>query len=284
MAKSEELIEPDFSTNGREVVVVSTDQQVVRDDYEVDTCANVILLSYNRPRMIKEAIDSVVNQTYNNWQLHILDDGSDFDINDIINEYKDNRIVAYKFPPISIAARAERSRVAANINYVLDTIPSDEIIHYLCDDDLLHPQWISRSAIALNRNPLCHMAQGQTWTFYDGDDWRVKSVQGMPGMPNSNIPQLFFGTGTFCNLNGCFHEEKITWHDNSYSHSQDIAFIDDMTNRHPSMIVLNTPSIIRREHDNSLSSRLGRKDKDGRYTPGFIPGKAKAESLMGWME
>ena len=50
--------------------------------------------SYNYALYIKQAIESVLNQTYQNWDLIIIDDAStDYSLN-IINEYvkKDSRV------------------------------------------------------------------------------------------------------------------------------------------------------------------------------------------------
>lgn len=48
--------------------------------------------SFNTGRFIKEAINSVINQTYTNWELIIVDDCSNDDTNEIINSFEDSRI------------------------------------------------------------------------------------------------------------------------------------------------------------------------------------------------
>ncbi len=48
--------------------------------------------SYNTSKFIKESIDSVVAQTYQNWELIIIDDHSTDDSNSIIGSYRDSRI------------------------------------------------------------------------------------------------------------------------------------------------------------------------------------------------
>lgn len=55
---------------------------------------SVILSSYNYAGYIKEAIDSVIEQTYKNWELIIVDDGSSDNSVEIIESYcnKDSRI------------------------------------------------------------------------------------------------------------------------------------------------------------------------------------------------
>ncbi len=53
---------------------------------------SVIIPTYNRGYIIKRAIDSVINQTFDDWELIIVDDGSDDNTNEIVNDYKDDRI------------------------------------------------------------------------------------------------------------------------------------------------------------------------------------------------
>ncbi len=37
---------------------------------------SILLPTYNRGKIIREAIDAVINQKYQNWELIILDDSS----------------------------------------------------------------------------------------------------------------------------------------------------------------------------------------------------------------
>lgn len=52
----------------------------------------VILNVYNGEKYVKKCLDSIINQTYKNLEILIINDGSTDNTLKIINEYKDNRI------------------------------------------------------------------------------------------------------------------------------------------------------------------------------------------------
>ncbi|MFI3188792.1 hypothetical protein BCS42_06590 [Crenothrix sp. D3] len=59
---------------------------------------SVILTSYNHDNYINEAIDSVLNQTFTDFELIIWDDGSSDDSWEIIQSYSDPRIQVFQNP------------------------------------------------------------------------------------------------------------------------------------------------------------------------------------------
>lgn len=61
---------------------------------------SVIVTSYNYEQFIRTTIESVINQTYENWELIIVDDGSEDNSVEIIEKYceNDNRIKLFKHP------------------------------------------------------------------------------------------------------------------------------------------------------------------------------------------
>ena len=53
---------------------------------------SIILCTYNRENSIRYSIDSILEQTYQNWELIIVDDGSTDGTEKILEEYQDHRI------------------------------------------------------------------------------------------------------------------------------------------------------------------------------------------------
>jgi glycosyltransferase involved in cell wall biosynthesis len=49
----------------------------------------IILATYNRAKHLPKAIESVINQTFEDWELIIIDDGSKDDTFAMINPYLD---------------------------------------------------------------------------------------------------------------------------------------------------------------------------------------------------
>jgi len=56
-----------------------------------ETLVSVIIPCYNGEKFIGEAIESVINQTHQNWELIIVDDGSTDSSKDVVRQYTTNR-------------------------------------------------------------------------------------------------------------------------------------------------------------------------------------------------
>ena len=92
---------------------------------------SVILPTYNRARLVSRSINSVLKQTYNNFELIIIDDGSTDNTKQIINSFNDNRIVYLKHNHNKHASAARNTGIAKS---------KGELIAFLDDDD----QWLPK--------------------------------------------------------------------------------------------------------------------------------------------
>ena len=57
-----------------------------------NTCVSIVMPAYNSRSTIAESIRSVVNQTFTNWELLIIDDCSTETMKDIVDSFHDKRI------------------------------------------------------------------------------------------------------------------------------------------------------------------------------------------------
>lgn len=58
----------------------------------VDNMVSIVMPSYNTGKYIKQSIESVLNQSYKNWELLIVDDCSTDNTHDVLKEFCDERI------------------------------------------------------------------------------------------------------------------------------------------------------------------------------------------------
>ena len=88
---------------------------------------SVILTSFNHSKYIREAIESTLNQTFADFELIILDDCSSDNSWDLINQYTDPRISAF---------RSERpGEVVGRLNKAISELASGEYIAIHHSDD-----------------------------------------------------------------------------------------------------------------------------------------------------
>lgn len=86
-----------------------------------------------KPNFLKKAIQSIVNQTYQNWELIILDDNSPHKLMDIISKYLGDKRIKYYTNKTNVGA----INVVDNWNKCLSLATGD---YFLCmgDDDILY--------------------------------------------------------------------------------------------------------------------------------------------------
>ena len=96
---------------------------------------SVIMPSYNTAPYIKETIQSVLNQTYTNWELIIVDDCSTDNTDEVLETIKDNRIRYFK--------NEKNSGAAISRNKALREAKG-QWIAYLDSDDLWMPEKLEK--------------------------------------------------------------------------------------------------------------------------------------------
>jgi glycosyltransferase involved in cell wall biosynthesis len=105
---------------------------------------SVILISYNHAQYLHETIDSVLKQTFSDFELIIWDDASTDESWDIINSYEDTRIRAF---------RNRTNTVSGNVNKAIVEEASGEYIAIHHSDDVWLPQKLENQVEFLDSNP-----------------------------------------------------------------------------------------------------------------------------------
>ncbi len=77
---------------------------------------SIITPTYNHEKFIRTCIESVLKQTYQNWEMIIIDDGSTDKTGVIVNKYKDKRIKYVKQENVGIWKLNETYNKALNMS------------------------------------------------------------------------------------------------------------------------------------------------------------------------
>lgn len=98
---------------------------------EAKPLVSVIMPSYNAEKYIKEAIESVIAQTYTNWELFVIDDSSTDRTAEIARSYaeKDSRIILHRNSHNMGTAKTRNTGIKLANGEWIATLDSDDIWH-----------------------------------------------------------------------------------------------------------------------------------------------------------
>lgn len=114
---------------------------------------DVILPTYNRGQLLKQAINSVLNQTYSKFRLIIVDDGSTDETESIIKNFRSKKIIYLK--------QKNRGRSVARNKGIECAV--GKYIAFLDSDDEFLPQRLEKSVEFLEKNPVYSMSYGSAF-------------------------------------------------------------------------------------------------------------------------
>ena len=108
---------------------------------------SIIMPVYNSEKYVSEAIESVCNQSYKNWELLIVNDGSVDLSAEIIGNYakKDTRITVF---------HKQNEGVSIARNYALDKI-SGEYVTFIDSDDVYHVDRLKKMVQVFEKHGNC---------------------------------------------------------------------------------------------------------------------------------
>lgn len=106
---------------------------------------SVVLTSYNHGKFLREAIDSVLKQTFSDFELIIWDDASSDDSWEIISQYAD--------PRINVFRNEEQKRGIWGINKSIAEVASGEYIAIHHSDDAWEAEKLEKQVSFLDSHP-----------------------------------------------------------------------------------------------------------------------------------
>ena len=108
-----------------------------------DPLISILLPVYNGGKYLKEAISSILSQTYENWELIIINDGSKDDSESVVMSFSDDRIHYYTQENIGLAKTLNKGIALAR----------GVLIARQDQDDICLPARLERQVMFLEKNP-----------------------------------------------------------------------------------------------------------------------------------
>lgn len=119
---------------------------------------SIIISAYNADKYLSQTLDSVINQTYSNIEVIVVNDGSSDQTLEVANRYLNTRV--------KVVTQENKGQDAAlNNGYRHST---GDYIKFMDSDDLINPEMIERQANVLKGSD-DYIAYGEWSRFYNDD-------------------------------------------------------------------------------------------------------------------
>lgn len=120
---------------------------------------SIVMPTYKRASSIGKAIESVIQQSYQNWELVIIDDGG--------NDGTDKVVASYDEPRIRYESLPQNQGVSAARNRALE-LAEGELICYLDSDNVWHSQFLLLMAGVFCEKPEFDTAYSAQYLYKKG--------------------------------------------------------------------------------------------------------------------
>jgi glycosyltransferase involved in cell wall biosynthesis len=187
----------------------------------------VILPAFNAEKHIEEAIESVLNQTFTDLELLIIDDGSNDGTGDIVKKYKekDQRV-------ISIISHTNEG-VVRSLNKGLE-ISSSDFIARIDADDIWTNEKLERQMRHLNEDEDLYMSA--TAKININDKGEVRKGDKYPQIfEYQEIKQNILKRNIFCHSSVVFRRDilnTVGYYNESFVNSEDYEYWIRIIDRH----------------------------------------------------
>lgn len=216
---------------------------------------SIIIPVYNRASLIGETLDSILAQTYKNWECIVVDDGSIDNTQIIVSEYvkKDNRFQFYKRPETMVKG-ANSCR-----NYGF-SFSRGEWIKWLDSDDLMYIDSLVTESRLINGYSNIILSP---LLLYDFD--KKKEIKKSNIFSDDLIHDYFvakvalYVSGPLWQRNFLKQQEYLF--DEKISNVDDWDFNMRMLYKKPIIRYNGKPTIVYRVHDDSLSHEIKKGNK-----------------------
>lgn len=207
--------------------------------------------NYNTPEeYLRTAIESILNQTYSNFEFIIVDDYSTDDSKKVVKSYKDPRII--------LIENKENLGLTKSLNIALKQAKG-EFIARMDSDDYSYPERLSKQVSFFEQHPdyiLC----GTAIELFGSGAYKHKQkyvIKRLPSQDEWAILQLFDNSTNIIHPTAMFRHQMLI--DNSIQYNENYIYAQDYRiwidcNRAAKCVSLDNVLFKYRIHDGAISS------------------------------
>ena len=173
---------------------------------------SVVVPTFNHAPLLKRALDSVVAQTYSDWEAIVVNNFSTDETIDVVNSFKDDRIKLVNFKNNGIIAASRNQGIK---------LAQGEFVAFLDSDDIWYPKKLEKCVdrAMLGTTFVCH---GELWI---NSDLSTRAVMYGP-VSRADYQSLLF-RGNCISTSTTFIETELLRSVNGFDESAEIVTAED---------------------------------------------------------
>ncbi len=207
---------------------------------------SVVVPAYNSQRTILETINSVLEQSFTDFELIVINDGSTDGTLELLSNIKDARFKVYSYPNGGLPVARNRGIVRA----------TGEFVSFIDADDLWTPDKLELQLQALQQNPQAGVAY--SWTICMGNNGNSFHPGVSESFQGNVYPKLLVGNFIGSGSNVLLRREAIEsvgYFDESLKSCEDWDYWLRLAPKWE-FVVVPEPQIIYRLSSGAMSSKL----------------------------
>ncbi len=136
----------------------------------------ILVATFNRSNLIRKTLDSILGQSYTNWECLIVDDQSEDNTKEIIQQYinSDTRFSYF------LKIKNYQKGLSGTRNFGLDLARQRkaDFIQFFDDDDLMHPKKLELQLAPFFKNPTLNFTVCKYEKLVQNqNNWRIEQPQ-----------------------------------------------------------------------------------------------------------
>ena len=197
---------------------------------------SIVIPTYNRAAFLPKAIESVLAQTFNDWELIIVDDGSTDNTHEVVSKYNDERIT-YIYQENAERSAARNNGIAHAKGEYVCFMDSDEYV----DDNRLDLLYVAIE------NSMIKEACFYTDIRFEGCENYIR--EGKPFIFPINKDELIdfiIGAPQICCSKSILQKHQFN---PQLSIGEDMELLFRITNKYPLIYIPNQATVVEVEHE-----------------------------------